>query len=320
MVNRNKVEIKMEKCVTQTVLDHVKECQEMFDHQSDEYYIKRYLHDGLEEIANYIPTEGDMIFVGLIDSHARDFCIFLRDYKYVNYQSIEYWLDFYLECVKNRSKSGTTKTVFPFEDDIVDEWFLQKYDDKQVYIKNARFYTKIKSIVVGANFLLAKEANWWYHGTSHESALSLLKHGIVPGMGNKGQDFSTGHAFHLSRCFQTSIKYAKRNMIEKKGAVLIYYGELDSFIGLDLFNNKEEWKRVIKYNRSGGIIRLTGDLNDRFNASDYIIGNMSSDRCKYDDGDPDWCPIQEKDTYQLCIKSDKMSDEFILERIVFFSD
>ena len=102
--------------------------------------------------------------------------------------------------------------------------------------------------------------------------------------------------------------------------MLIYYGELDSFIGLDLFNNKEERKRVIKYNRSGGIIRLTGDLNDRFNASDYIIGNMSSDRCKYDDGDPDWCPIQEKDTYQLCIKSDKMSDEFILKRIVFFSD
>ena len=53
----------MEKCVTQTVLDHVKECQEMFTRpdfyryktRSDEYYIKRYLHDGLEEIAlNFI--------------------------------------------------------------------------------------------------------------------------------------------------------------------------------------------------------------------------------------------------------------------------
>ena len=102
--------------------------------------------------------------------------------------------------------------------------------------------------------------------------------------------------------------------------MLVYYGHLDSFLGLDLFNNKEEWERVVKHNRSGGTITLTEDLKHSFNTSDYIIGNMSGDRCKYDDGDPDWCPIQEKDTYQLCIKSDKMSDEFILKRIVFFSD
>ena len=57
-------------------------------------------------------------------------------------------------------------------------------------------------------------------------------------------------------------------MIEKKGAVLKYYGELDSFIGLDLFNNKEEWEHVVKYNRSIGIIKLTENLRNSFNTSD----------------------------------------------------
>ena len=307
----------MEKCLTQTVLDYVKECQQTFMHQSDAYHIKIYLHEMLEQIVDDIPSEEDMQYVGLVDSHARDFCTFLRDYKYINYQGIGYWLDFYLECVKNSSDSSIKK--FPFEDDIVDEWFHRKDDDKQVYIKNTRFDTKITSISDDANFILTKEANWWYHGTSHESALSLLKHGIVPCMGKKGQDFSNGRAFYLSRCFQTSIKWAKRNMIEKKGAVLIYYGQLNSFIGLDLFQNKAEWEYIVKYNRSIGILRLTEDLKTTYKASDYIIGPMSCDRCKYD-RDPNWCPTQEKDTYQLCIKSDKMSDEFILERIVFFSD
>ena len=209
----------MENCFTQTVLTHVKECQQMFmQHQSDEYYIKRYLHDGLEEILHSTddtPSEEDMQYIGLCDSHARDFYTFLREYKHINRQSVKYWLDFYLECVKNRSDPGALK-MFPFEEDKIDRWFSQK-DNDQVYIKNTRFNTKITSIAIGASFLLTKEATWWYHGTSHESALSLLKDGIVLEKGQNEQDFSTGHAFHLSRCFQTSIKYAKRNMIEKRG-------------------------------------------------------------------------------------------------------
>ena len=88
----------MENCFTQTVLTHVKECQQMFmQHQSDEYYIKRYLHDGLEEIllsTDDTPSEEDMQYIGLCDSHARDFCTFLREYKHINRQSVKYWLDF----------------------------------------------------------------------------------------------------------------------------------------------------------------------------------------------------------------------------------
>ena len=126
-----------------TNCDYVKECQQLFDHQSDEYYIKRNLHDGLKRICWL--------------ARLAYFCIFLCDYKYIYYQSIDYWLDFYLECVQNSSDSSVKK--FPFEDDIVDEWFLQKCYDKQVYMKNTRFDTKITSIAGDANFLLRKQAN-----------------------------------------------------------------------------------------------------------------------------------------------------------------
>ena len=123
-----------------------------------------------------------------------------------------------MECVKNRSDPGALK-LFPFEEDKIDRWFSQK-DNDQVYIKNTRFNTKITSIAIGASFLLTKEATWWYHGTSHESALSLLKDGIVLEKGQNEQDFSTGHALYLSKFFQIAITWAKRNkkLIKKKGS------------------------------------------------------------------------------------------------------
>ena len=91
---------------------------------------------------------------------------------------------------------------------------------------------------------------------------------------------------------------------------MIYY-QLNSFIGLDLFQNKEEWEYIVKYNRSIGILRLTGDLENSFNKSDYIIP-MSGGRCKYNDGDPDWSPTQEKNTYQLSRAIERLSFFFRL--------
>ena len=102
-------------------------------------------------------------------------------------------------------------------------------------------------------------------------------------------------------------------MIEKMGAVLTYYGEIDLFKGLYLFNNKEEWERVVKCNRSSGKIKLSSDFKNRFSMADYIIGNMSGGRCKY--SDPEYCP-----TKRICLKSDDMSEAFSLKKVVFSYD
>ena len=105
-------EIKKEMCLTQAVLDYVKDCQQLFMYQPDEYYIKRYLHGCPEENQSDIPSKEDMVHVGLSESHANDFCTFLRDYKYINRQSICYWLDFYLECVKKTEEITVLKLSF----------------------------------------------------------------------------------------------------------------------------------------------------------------------------------------------------------------
>ena len=161
---------------------------------------------GLEEIQYDIPSKDDMLHVGLSESRAIDFCVFLREYEHTNDQSIGYWVDLYLE-------------------------FFTKIH--KVNIKKIKFNTSIKSIAGDIDKRRGLGGIMERH----------MLNGIVLGMGNNG------YGFYLSNQFNTAIKWGTINSNKIWGRVDISW-KVDSFKGLDLFNNKEEWERVVKYYRS----------------------------------------------------------------------
>ena len=166
---------------------------------------------------------------------------------------MEYWLDRYMTARIEKN------------DDVVDN-----------FLKNNNVFVGKKDTY----------SNYWYHGTSHASALSILDGGILFKMGGRAQDFSSGDGFYLSSSFTASADWAKTHPSEP--CVLTLFGDCTTFQGLNLFdNNKDD---VIKYYRSYGLIKPSIELENQLENVEYVIGPSG-----------------------LCIRSRRMAQSFVLK-------
>ena len=95
---------KMEKFLTQNVIDHIEKCQQRFPwHQPDIYYVQRYLHDKIAATPfqqSDRPPEKEMRDIGLCESSASEFCTYLQRVDsgiFYHHLTVKYWLNSYIE-------------------------------------------------------------------------------------------------------------------------------------------------------------------------------------------------------------------------------
>ena len=202
---------------------------------------------------------------------------------------------------------------FPFRPNQVNKWFaLTRKDgvdgDVQVNAINidvagkaGKLYTPQYDVAF-PDGLADDEHRLFYHGTSHDGALSILRQGIMLSEGTKTGDFSSGNGFYLTDNFNTALDWAS-SKYKHQPAVLIYKfsnSNLGKFEGLDLFRQdaRDQWNSIIRTCRSG--IGLPTAIRKK---KSFIEGPMATVSRKGE--------IQAiKRSYQLCILSEAMAENF----------
>ena len=162
----------------------------------------------------------------------------------------------------------------------------------------------------------------FYHGTSHQSAASIMK-SIDLSRGKKERDFSSGDGFYLGNNFDEALETNWARNRPPNSAVLVYLVRRDELRSqelrsMNLEDNMEEWKEVVRLFRKQD--SQTWSRNDRRSIRtikttyDFVEGPMASD--KRDFTHPE--PIQ--DSYQLCVRSERCAELFdrSLHSVVFY--
>ena len=216
---------------------------------------------------------------------------------------------------------------FPFLRRKKDEWFslppagTRKQPVKVINVSRDRQGRKGSSYSVQYgidNFpqsLSDADFEIFYHGTSHESAEDIINYGINVNKGGKRKDFSDGDGFYLCKDFNetSSTRWAKNR--PPCSAVLIFRVARAEFRdvrnGLDLQEDIEEWRRVVRYFRLG---EYTRRLQRQLEEYDFIEGPMAGEGQNFRN------PTPINNMYQLCIRNDESANLFhgSLHSAVFF--
>lgn len=227
-------------------------------------------------------------------------------------------------------------SLFPFKKDTINEWFDHELpsegdeDNKVIKIMNvdqtertSKRYMKDQP----ENFPMSLSNDnfeFFVHGTDHERAKNIIEKGILLSEGADGQDFSDGDGFYLGNDLEEAVKWA-RHKYRGGEAVLIYQVDKrelrgdNNEKGLDLRNNKPEWKRVVTEYRSTGYGRRqkrpSKAYRDELEQHHFIEGPMAS----VSESNPN--PRERgSGTYQLCVRNEPCAKLFdrSLSYVIFF--
>ena len=226
---------------------------------------------------------------------------------------------------------------FPYNEQITNEWF-------PYHILGESGQNVINTLNVSLNEEERKDWQRWqniveeraglpnfngtpfFHGTNHESALSILQKGIDITCGGQRLDFSDGEGFYITNNFSESIQYAEfarsrgsANHANLGAAVLIYdvnEEELNqNFNGLKLNNDIYLWRKVVKEYRQKGKGRIDRDFREELEVYSFIEGPLSRGFTGSE------FQQDSSNKRQLCIRSFNCAQEFFdrkIHSVIFF--
>ena len=131
------------------------------------------------------------------------------------------------------------------------------------------------------------EAEFFFHGTDHKSALNIVREGIDVEASKFGRDFSDGKGFYLSTDFEKAHEWPMRRALAKKRkastAVLVFKASTDIFQETDgktFRDDCDEWRSVVTFFRSNKSKYETPLQKKQYKRLKYIFGPMSGDGMK----------------------------------------
>ena len=295
-----------------------------YNHQCAIYYVQT----SIEDVVQYSPGENCLATLQLCfeEDIARELHTNLAKYSLLRHQSLEYWMCLYVEYVNDQANSkqeiGNTREE-------PGRWFrtmsstastgTRQINCINLHSKNVDSFVREDSQL--QRFL--ENSDCWFHGTSKCHASNIRENGIIIRNGKPRQDFSHSQGFYLNKNFSDAKEWAltkcRGNPFSNiEGAVLIYRFSRDEYNKVELFHDREKWKKVVKYYRSGMTYRISPELNGELENTEYIIGQIAE--AKPDDEDlQSWIPTAFHRSSQLCIKADGMAREVsnTLEAIIY---
>lgn len=148
-----------------------------------------------------------------------------------------------------------------------------------------------------------------FHGTTHESAMSVIAHGIILTRGSKEQDFSNGDGFYVSEKFDNA-KAWSRAARGDHGAVIVYKVirsllNPDENNGLDLSQDVLQWQEVVRCCRNGYRNRKCRKAFEKYA---FIQGPPCKNPRDVQGSNP-LLPCEESGN-QLCIRDDSFAEDF----------
>lgn len=298
------------------------------NHQSVIYHVQV----SIEELVQSSPKENCLTILQLCfeEGRARELHTYIVKNSLLKHECLEYWICLYIEYVNdqvnNKQKMENTGAT-------EGEWGTIKArtsrnDTREIDCINLRS-ANVNSFVENDNKLrlLIGSEKYWYHGTSKPNAERIRENGIILSRGRQGQDFSNGYGFYLNANFSGAKEWALQKskfVPNMEGAVLIYSFSRDDFNGVELFNDREKWRSVVKYYRSKMEYRIPEDLENELTFSSsgthYIIGNIAEFKHRNEDFES-WTPIPYNRSSQICIREDAMARyaNRTLEAIVYLT-
>ena len=226
-------------------------------------------------------------------------------------------------------------SLFPIEEDKINEWFDYEVpsegneDNKVIKIMNVDRPGRRNKIYMNdqpENFPMSLSNDnfeFFVHGTDHDRAKTIIEEGILLSKGAERQDFSDGTGFYLGNDLEEAVMWA-RHKYQGGEAVLIYQVDKKELRGdnnekgLDLRNNKNEWKQVVAEYRLTDYGRRQEQPNKAYRRelkqNHFIEGPMAS----VSRNNP--IPKEKVGTYQLCVRKEACAKLFdcSLSYVIFF--
>ena len=274
--------------------------------------------------------QSDLHKIGFTDSRASMSAGWIWSNQFHEQQTLMYWVNQYLENTFDYDVFLQNEVgMYPYHEDKQDEWVPVNVptegrvpegdeenvpDEWSVPIINTT-PDNVKALTQDGIAYMQDETppTLLFHGTDHKSAQHVVLNGIQLNKGKPKQDFSDGDGFYLTPVYEYAVDWA---MKQTAGAVLVFKVSTavrDRFRGITLFESKEDWSNVVKYNRSGrdtNKFKMPKDLKKEFRKCDYVQGAMSGDGNKFTG--PNFKPsgFDRTDRKQMCILSGKMAEVF----------
>ena len=204
--------------LSQAIIDFtVKTSSYQHNHQFDVYYAKR----GLKEAALSAPQGDDLEILELCfqKTYAADLWQSISENKLLKQQKLEYWMPLYVDYVNETVNNGRS---FESNGEKLDNWF-----DSEAFSETGNFDIKcintlsinidhVYSSVNDPESLFDSDGDYWYHGTTQNSAESIRKEGIILEKGQEQQDFSDSFGFYLNQNFHEAKKWQCAGLEEPK--------------------------------------------------------------------------------------------------------
>jgi len=258
-----------------------------------------------------------------------------------NHQSAEYWASSYIDHLFQSHILLTGRIKQPTNQDETREFIYTDPNANQdmndgdnevrepvkIKTRNILGTTDTDSDAVrkykSQNFSSVQDVEFWFHGTDHESAFNIAKHGIELSKGKRGADFSNGSGFYVTPEYDFAEQWPGKYKRESQ-AVIVFKNNKEILSGGKEFSRVDEkWKDMVKWYRNrkdvkdSGISRYKGKEFDKFK---YIFGPMTAD---FNSALTN--PTQRGNKVQLCLKEDNLAEDFYnygknIEEIIFFND
>ena len=295
-----------------------------YNHQCVTYYVQT----SIEEVVQYSPQENCLATLQLCfaEDIARELYTNLVKYSLLKHQSLEYWMRLYVEYVNDQAnnKQGIENTR-----EEPGKWFTSiagttSTRTRQINCVNLRSGNVDSFVREDSELrLLVESRDCWFHGTSKRNANNIKEYGIIIQEGKPKQDFSHSQGFYLNPNFsdakEWALKKCRGNPFRNiEGAVLVYRFSRDRYRSVELFNDRQKWKWVVKYYRSGMKYGISPELKGELQNAEYIIGQIAEAKPPSEDLEL-WMPTAFHGSSQLCIKGDSMAQEVneTLEAIIY---
>ena len=311
--------------LSQALFDCLRESlADPYNHQCGIYYVQT----SIEEVVRYSPQENCLAILQLCFEKdiARELKTNLDKYSLLKHQSLEYWMCLYVEYVNDQANN---KQKIKNTREEAGKWLTsiagtastgtRRIDCINLRSENVDSFFREDSKLR----LLVENGDCWFHGTSKGNANNIKEYGIITQDGKPKQDFSHSQGFYLNPNFTDAkdwaLKKCRGNPFRNiEGAVLIYRFSRDRYKSVELFRNREKWKRVVKYYRSGMRYYISPELKGELQNVEYIIGQIAEAKPQGENLES-WIPTAFHGSSQLCIKADSMAREVseTLEAIIY---
>ena len=289
------------------------------NHQSDMYFLKQFLADheencGFDEsLSNVEAVASKLQEIGFTANRSVVIAEWIAKQPLADHQSLLAWAQHYIESLFTYDiLLNDHVSKYPYRETKLNSWFSITVErenkdgakETNVQVINTT-HEKVTWLIEEEERDRKKqqlEACFYYHGTDHKSAKSILEEGIKLKAGSPECDFSNGYGFYLTDNDVYALDWAREKSKAKAGAVLIFNITKDCFnkyCCLDLtLHERRDWQKVIDYFR-----KKNQNIKNKENRilyrdckkCDYIKGPISRDGT-------------DRDTQQICIKKDDMAD------------